>query len=285
MEALFNYVRNARTLSFALALAITIAASCMADTIPPSTVFLQVDQPGGPVSSTSFGVLIGGGNTIGASAAPTPSLNAQSVDGGGNTSSIIVQGNLTYYFEIVNTNPSATDTSIPVDMTYLQQGMGPLPITSFAYDLATEVQLIESDDNVALLDSEWNLSVDNTTDLSFCSNTLDGGNVLAYQSYSCTAFDSLQTNVFNLLPNTIYQITLADDIYYADGTSVQASVDPYLQFDSSFADSADYSIVLSNGIGNSQLSQVPEPSHLAVTLMVGLLGLTIYRNGLPRRRS
>jgi hypothetical protein len=46
-----------------------------------------------------------------------------------------------------------------------------------------------------------------------------------------------------------------------------AYVDPYVQIDPSFADAADYRLVISDGIGNSPPGPIPEPSTWAMMLL------------------
>jgi hypothetical protein len=53
-------------------------------------------------------------------------------------------------------------------------------------------------------------------------------------------------------------------------------LDPVLQLDPTFANSADFSLAFSPGIGNAPESSVPEPSSL-LFLAIGILGLIVVR--------
>ena len=56
-------------------------------------------------------------------------------------------------------------------------------------------------------------------------------------------------------------------------------LDPVLQLDPAFANSADFSLAFSPGIGNAPESSVPEPSSLS-SLAIGILGLVVVRRKL-----
>jgi hypothetical protein len=63
------------------------------------------------------------------------------------------------------------------------------------------------------------------------------------------------------------------------GGFAQASADPYIYIDPSFANAASYSIAVSQGIGNSQASATPEPASFT------LIGIAFCAAALLRRRK
>jgi len=73
----------------------------------------------------------------------------------------------------------------------------------------------------------------------------------------------------------------------ASGGTAMAYADPVFTIDPSFADAALYSIVLPEGIANGDESAVPEPSTclLAPLALIGIFGVSRFRNAVARRRS
>jgi hypothetical protein len=73
-------------------------------------------------------------------------------------------------------------------------------------------------------------------------------------------------------PNTVNLEAVSGQVSSLGPEDSSVSIDPLIEIDPSFANAADYSIVLSPGVANAveSASPVPEPSYF---LLIGLLGL------------
>jgi hypothetical protein len=99
----------------------------------------------------------------------------------------------------------------------------------------------------------------------------------------CSATPSFDVSTLILPDNTIYSVTMGTEAVTGSSTTASASFDPYIQVDPNQPNADDYSIAVSDGIGNVPSvppSGVPEPPGW-ILLSVALLG-TI---GIRRRSS
>jgi hypothetical protein len=95
------------------------------------------------------------------------------------------------------------------------------------------------------------------------------------QPFSGTSFDVHE--VYSIIANTYYQIDLTATAVATELGSASSFIDPYLQIDPSFADASRYTIVLSQGIGNS-VAATPIPASLPLFVSaLGGLGLLARR--------
>jgi hypothetical protein len=79
--------------------------------------------------------------------------------------------------------------------------------------------------------------------------------------FSGTFAVSVESGFFN----TVNLEAVSGEISTAGPENSSASADPLIEIDPSFANAADYSIVLSPGVANAVESAVPEPSYVLLT--------------------
>ena len=111
--------------------------------------------------------------------------------------------------------------------------------------------------------------------------------LLGFKDVNCSSaacdpkFDG--TLSFGLTPNTLYEVDLEAAAHGIGTVGTQSGLgvaDPHIFIDPSFADAADYPLLLSNGVGNDLPGgTVPEPSSLLL-LSGALFGLIIVRRQL-----
>jgi len=181
---------------------------------------------------------------------------------------------MTYYFEVESNNPSGNATSLPLDVSYLLLGNGAQNAGVFNYSAVSQIQLFQDSTNAGLISDEWATTVGHFSDGSGTASCFEN-QLSGITSFSgCTTYNSMKTVTINISPNTLYRVVLADNI--TDGnTLVTDIVDPFFQIDPGFSGAPNYSIVLSNGVGNSPIA-TPEPSgvHLVgIGIVLGLLNL------------
>nr|WP_294521770.1 PEP-CTERM sorting domain-containing protein [uncultured Rhodopila sp.] len=100
---------------------------------------------------------------------------------------------------------------------------------------------------------------------SICVGPFEQATVVAYSG-----------DVLSDTPVLVTLTAVAGALYRGEGSS---SADPTFTIDPGFADASEFSVILSDGVGNSLASDVPEP-----TASLALLGTSLLGLGLIRRR-
>ena len=166
-------------------------------------------------------------------------------------------GFLEYYFEV--DGPSSGSTNIPIDVDYHLHQEDTVSYIESVATITAFSQTSGSGDTKTICDTNDNCS-DHSNDVS---GTLHF------------------TALANLMNTLDMQIMLGGNTSLPDDGT--AYVDPLIRIDSSFADAADYSIVLSPGVANaipSMTAPVPEPETWAL-LVAGIATI----GSLARRKS
>jgi hypothetical protein len=229
------------------AITVSESASAIAVSLAPASGSTEVNSnnPFGDVSNPgipSSASLQGGTATL--SALPFVSLQAQVADPAGvATQDAFV--NLSYQFAVVGGTPGV---QVPIFV---------------------QTNLFTSADPNATAFVEFNVNGIETT---VCTNECAGPATFdGTLSFTVTSGTAIPVSFFIGAENT-----------FSFGGSAFASADPFFFVDPTFADAKDYSIVLSDGIGNGIASGVPEPSTWAM-MILGFAGISVmtYR----RRRS
>jgi hypothetical protein len=105
---------------------------------------------------------------------------------------------------------------------------------------------------------------------------LDSGNSIAFASADCNAYQGCTSahygDPINLLlaPNHEYTVSLGVYASANYDNTANTTADPQITLDPTFAHASDYTLSLSDGIGNS-LSSVPEPSSFPLMATAALL--------------
>jgi hypothetical protein len=168
--------------------------------------------------------------------------------GGYNTDWGIATGGITYYIEYTG----ADGVTLPLRMAVA----GDIEVSGSSNALTYGAADIEFDGNQL-----WS---------PFCR-----------ADFGCTNLSISQTFSFDILSNTQYQVRVsagANVSKTGDGGAAHAFADPQFSLDPSFANANDFSLAISNGIGNELASSAPEPA----TFVGAGLALAVF---IARRRS
>jgi hypothetical protein len=241
-----------------------------ADVIGPASLSGSVSGVVQPVTSfgtySYSGTLNGFSGTVSdsltASGFPSPGLSASAggltVSSGGS-----VNARLDYSFEVINTNPAATGTSIPVKMTYSLFGAGLLGVNSPAafYDASFGIGV--SSRSGSLLTDSYQIGGSGNNSASGPCSVLHN-RVLV--SSGCGSVDIENAFAyFDVAPNTTYFTDIQLNLT-ASGALVKAIVDPYIQIDPTFTNASAYSVIVSSNVGNAPPTTptAPEPATLVL---------------------
>jgi hypothetical protein len=212
--------------------------------LPPQTgsVSVNSNNPSNTVTDPSYATLQGASASL--STAPFVSLQAQVSDAAG-VASQDAFASLDYYFAVVGGNPG---DAVPV----LVQTS--LLVTATAYPTnASAAIYVGGFGGVSAA-----VCVGQTT----CTSNQFSGTL------AVNAFSGQAVEVF---------LTISAEEGYSYGGSAFASADPYIFVNPSFADAADYSIIVSDDVGNS-LATTPLPTALPLLATgLGALGLLRWR--------
>lgn len=171
---------------------------------------------------------------------------------------------LTYYGEIVG----PANVSIPIDLTG-----------------AISVNI----DNGAGVFNDIVIETNHNGGITFFTSVLNSSTLcndsLSLETYfSGNLNNSCQFQLSDTVTsNSVFTVELFDQASIGAGSDV-VSIDPVIGIDPSFGSSANYSIELSNGVGNFAPTSVPEPSS-GLIVLVGLLGLLIVLVNVERRNA
>jgi hypothetical protein len=206
-----------------------------------------------------------------------PSVSA----GGSITSSSGVGGataTLTYQFELVG--PSG---NVPI---FIQGG-----VTSFVSDFESD-PIVSAEAYVQVTGPLGDLLYlsTNSDDLGTLATSSCTAPTNGYVGMECTgagiAFTGSDTITANV-PYTVQLFANGGVVGFNYGATANASADPYIFIDPSFANANQYSILFSDGVSNSPLSTTPEPRSAALVCgaLIMLIGLSAKRKMMNRQLS
>jgi protein-L-isoaspartate O-methyltransferase len=207
------------------------------------------------LSPNSCALNLAGSASASLTTAPFVSLTAQAASppNGGVIHGAAAKAVLTYSFEVIGGNPGDI-----------------VPVL-----IATSLSALGSDPSHGIGFAELSVHTGAAGD-SFVAVCSDGTCGTTASSFSGT----LRTRARSGDPNN--ELTLQVQASTGDSllaTSASASADPFIFVDPSFPEAALYSIVVSPGIGNAEITAVPEPGTMSLVLGAGaLLGLARRRN-------
>ncbi len=192
---------------------------------------------------------------------PAPSASISTSAGLGQASTVSAE--IFYYFEIVGPSDGIpVPISVAATVGYSEAGAKLTGTPSTFFNVFASVTVLPSYDPSALVHGGTSLGVGCETGFTCTVTSLSGtlsANIIS------GAVNAMQVSAFGAIDNSLVNAN----------TSVSAIADPVISFAPGF-DATGYSIILSEGIGNSPA--VPEPATLALLLTgAGAAGLVRRR--------
>jgi hypothetical protein len=263
LSVVFTMGARAQSLPAAVWYDVVEAGAWAPNNSSPSETFYLTSSGMISASATGGGDYYGDGTIYQSSAfsqadglsGPTPSLSVQSVVPYGDMGYALADAQLNYSFEILGPNGT-----VPVLINANGSVTGLEPANLGSTNNSAESEIIISSNGIA----------------SSAATSVDDSHGVPSPSGSFTTAG----NVYALDTNFVYRVTLgvatsAGSDEFIPGSSVfTATIDPTIQIDSALIDPSPYSLIFSDGIGNTA---IPEPSTYAVILGIAALSFAAIR--------